>query len=195
MKLEEIFKDEMKPIFNPQVREFIISCNKLVPDYFWSWAASTTGKYHPKVSLGRQGLIRHTKLAVWWGVRLWKCWPNTYKNMLDEIIASLILHDIQKNGDIHCRPDNITKIHGVLLADKIEQLIKIPKGSPAIFNRIIAAIAGHMGIWTDTQFETFKPQYHHAPYTKMLCYIVHLADYCAAQKCDEKMRLLLSEGK
>ena len=36
----------------------------LIPDYFFEVAASSTGKYHPKFSLGDGGLLRHTKAAV-----------------------------------------------------------------------------------------------------------------------------------
>ena len=36
----------------------------MLPDYFFSVSASSTGKYHPSFSLGNGGLLRHTKVVV-----------------------------------------------------------------------------------------------------------------------------------
>ena len=197
MKLEEVFKDEMRSIVSDKVREFVANCNSLVPEYFWEHPASTTGKYHPEISLGKCGLIRHVKLAVWWGVEIYRCWPNTYDGMLDEIVCSLILHDIQKNGktiDSRGYPtlDNATKVHGVLLARQLGEIIQPDGSNPEIFSRIIDAVASHMGIWTADEFEDDRPENRKEPKTRMLCYIVHLADYCASRKCDNKAKQLVN---
>ena len=185
MKLEEVFKDEMRFITDEKIRNLIVDCNKLVPEYFWTCPASTTGKYHPKVSLGKFGLIRHTKLAVWWGIEINRCWSNEYLGRLNEIICALILHDIQKNGESLDKQgyptlDNSTKVHGAILAGKIAE-----ESSESI-DRIITAIGGHMGIWTAEEFKQYKPENQKDLKTRILCYIVHLADYCASRKCDDK---------
>ncbi len=189
--IEIVFKDELRLIRNDEIRKYVISCTELVPDYFWDCPASTSGKYHPAVSLGKQGLIRHTKLAVWWGVEIYRCWPNINDPLLDEVVAALILHDIRKNGDAldtrgYPTLHNATKVHGVLLAEKMWTETAWSTGITAFVIRIHAAIAGHMGIWTADEYEMDKPENQQDPKTKTLCYIVHLADYCASRKCDSK---------
>ena len=196
MKLEMTFRDEVTLIREEHLQKLIVACNVLVPEYFWTCPASTSEKYHPRISLGKGGLIRHVKLAVWWGIEIQRCWPETYDGLLDEIICALILHDLQKNGeslDSRGYPtlSNSTKVHGVVLANKITKLIEEPSKS---IERVIAAIGGHMGIWTAEDYNSYKPDNQNDSKTRTLCYIVHLADYCASRKCDaEATRLATLE--
>ena len=60
----EVFTKEISWIKNPDISKFIISAIQQLPDYFFTVAASSTGKYHPKYALGNGGLVRHTKAAV-----------------------------------------------------------------------------------------------------------------------------------
>ena len=58
------FKDELDMITQKNVKKFTAKTLLKLPDYFFTAAASSTGKYHPKYVLGEQGLLRHTKAAV-----------------------------------------------------------------------------------------------------------------------------------
>lgn len=59
-----MFKIELGNIKSEKLHDFIEYVVNLLPDYFFEVAASSTGKYHPKYSLGEGGLVRHTKAAV-----------------------------------------------------------------------------------------------------------------------------------
>ncbi|MCK4822844.1 hypothetical protein KA005_44185, partial [bacterium] len=134
-KAETVFKWELSLIHDKTIKQFVIDCfDKLCPDYFWTCPCSTTGKYHPQVSLGVGGLVRHTKLAVWWGIHLVTalCTSPELKSipitqLEDEVTATLLLHDLIKNGeglDAQGYPldRGVTGTHGVALAKKLDYI-------------------------------------------------------------------------
>lgn len=170
-KCETIFAEELRLIHDNWVRGFVIDCfEKLCPDTFWTQFASSSGKYHPRISVGEGGLVRHTKLAVWWGLELSRALCLESSN--DQTIAALLLHDLSK------RHDNIST-HGLEAAYLIRE--KINKN----YDKITEGIARHMGRWTagGEIVETHKE----------FCQLVHLADYCASRKADEKLAELGAE--
>ena len=190
-KAEQIFPNELLKIENKEIREFVIwAFNKFAPDYFWTCPCSTSGKYHPKVSLGVGGLVRHTKLAVWWGeelLRTKEMWPelvdHNTDHLHDEVIAALLLHDLVKNGEgLNARgfplDRGVTGTHGVGLAGKTTDAIE--DTDPSTYH-IIYGIACHMGVWT-TDLNYIPDD----SFTRL----VHLADYCASRKVDDEMKRL-----
>lgn len=184
-KAQKYFQQELNLIKNPDIKQFTLDVfEKLTPDYFWTVPCSTSGKYHPKISLGVGGLIRHVKLAVWWGLELAKAMEM--EQYQDEMVAALLLHDLIKNGkglDVNGYPleRGVTGTHGVDLANRIfdldKQLLR-----PYWTQRIMDGIAKHMGIWTTNN--KFKPK---TPFENL----IHLADYCASRKVDDKMAELM----
>ena len=186
---ERYFAEELAYIQNKEIKEFVLDVfDKLCPDYFWTVPCSTSGKYHPQVSLGIGGLIKHTKLAVWWGIELSKALEMEQYH--GEMVAALLLHDLIKNGkglDVHGRPleRGVTGTHGVTLADMIVNKEFDNELSLETCERIFEGIGGHMGIWTTDPF--YRPD---TPFAKL----IHLADYCASRKVDDKM-LKLNELK
>lgn len=189
-KAEEVFRSELALIHDPNIRAFILRVfDKLAPEYFWIAPASTSGKYHPAISLGEGGIVRHTKLAVWWGVELMWASPQDWPNEeADEIIAALLLHDLKKNGEALSpsgRPtmDNATAIHGVYLGEQIEKRLYPPGVDPTRQERVIIdAIETHMGKWTAEGCR--QP-------TSALERLVHMADYCASRRVDAEMKQLM----
>lgn len=203
MKAEEVFANELQMIQSLDISNFVLQCfNKLCPNYFWTVPCSTTGKYHPKISLGVGGLVRHTKLAVWWGLELIRALGSSpgLKNistvqLQDEVIAALLVHDMIKNGeglDSDGRPldRSVTGTHGVTLAAMI-----FDTGYETTISgwgeRIYYGIAGHMGIWT-TNIK-FRPNELVNPTLKVFADLIHLADYCASRKVDGKISELNRE--
>ena len=196
MKAEEVFANELQMIQSLDISNFVLQCfNKLCPNYFWTVPCSTTGKYHPKISLGVGGLVRHTKLAVWWGLELLKALGNSpgLQNipciqLQDEVIATLLLHDMVKNGkglgpDGRPLESGVTGTHGVTLAKKILDL-------EATFDivsrgRIIHGISRHMGIWTTGSLYKSSDTVKTNSTTKAFVSLIHLADYCASRKIDD----------
>ncbi|MHA1302517.1 MAG: hypothetical protein ACTSPI_02300 [Candidatus Heimdallarchaeaceae archaeon] len=200
MKVEEIFTDELSQIKDDNILSFVLDCfDEICPDYFWTCPASISGKYHPQISLGKGGLIRHTKLAVWWGYQLIRACSVGFKTipeqqLQDEVAATLLMHDMLKNGldyiEGESRCSNVVGTHGVLLAKEIEMRSLGTYLDESTRKRIIAGIAGHMGIWT-TDLE-YRPQ-NCEPGIAEFVQLVHLSDYCAAKKVDMKIDFLLIE--
>ena len=100
MKKSDVFYTELNYIQDDQIRESTKYLLDRLPDYFYIMPASTSGKYHPKFSLGEGGLVRHTKAAVRIAIELFK---DDVFNEFDEhhqdlIIMALILHDGLKQG-------------------------------------------------------------------------------------------------
>lgn len=178
---ERYFAEELASIQNKEIKKFVLDVfDKLTPDYFWTVPASTSGKYHPQISLGVGGLIRHTKLAVWWGLHLETAMQ--LEKYHDEVVATLLLHDLIKNGkELNARgfgtEPGVTGTHGVTLAKKIDNEFT-DQLTPESRVRILDGIAGHMGIWTTDSL--YQPIQEFAK-------LIHLADYCASRKVDAKM--------
>lgn len=187
-QVEKVFGNELKLIRSKEIKKFVIDVfEKLCPDYFWTVPCSTSGKYHPALALGKGGLIRHVRLAVYWGLELARAFE--LEKYQDEIVATLLLHDLIKNGkglDSKGFPleRGVTGTHGVTLAYKIktEALdINLDKTSALM---IFDGIACHMGIWTTDSI--------HRPCDKFTD-LIHLADYCASRKVDEQIKKLEQE--
>lgn len=186
---ERYFAEELAYIQNKEIKEFVLDVfDKLTPDYFWTVSCSTSGKYHPQVSLGVGGLVRHTKLAVWWGVELSKAMKM--ERYYDEVIATLLLHDLIKNGkglDSRGYPleSGVTGTHGVILAGKIRDgLIDGVLHLDFKYRKILGGIATHMGRWTTAVYNTAVEE----DVTKEnFLTLIHFADYCASRKVDAEM--------
>jgi hypothetical protein len=186
---EEIFDEELLLIKDDEIRKFVLLLfENLAPDYFWTVPSSTSGKHHPEVSLGKGGLVRHTKLAVWWAKEFIRMYDLELSEYNDEIIAATLLHDLKKNGetvDNEGKPtlENYTSMHGIYLGEQIEKLLYNLGRYPSLReHRIIEAVKTHMGRWSaDT----------HCHPTSQVGNIVHFADYCSSRKVDEKIKQLL----
>jgi hypothetical protein len=196
-RVEEVFTSELRMIKDDKIRQFVIDVfEELCPDYFWTVPCSTSGKYHPQFALGKGGLVRHVKSAVWWGIELSRALEMEQYH--DEMVAALLLHDLIKNGkglDANGYPleRGVTGTHGVTLANKINnksldhELISCP---PEI-EIILTGIASHMGIWT-TSVED-RPENLIENGHKAFAKLIHLADYCASRKVDELIVTLTKE--
>lgn len=188
-KAQKYFQQELNLIKDPEIKQFVLDVfERLTPDYFWIVPCSTSGKYHPKISLGTGGLIRHVKLAVWWGLELAKAMKM--EQYQDEVVAALLLHDLIKNGkglgsDGKPLEQGVTGTHGVDLAKKIRnEILDGEKLDGTTAYIITSGIAEHMGRWTAERSAYFKVD---TKFTQL----IHLADYCASRKVDDKMAELM----
>lgn len=192
---ERYFTEELASIQNKEIKKFVLNVfDKFTPDYFWTVPCSTSGKYHPQVSLGVGGLIRHTKLAVWWGIELLHALGSSPElkditTLQNEVIATLLLHDMIKNGkglnaQGYPLDRGVTGTHGVALATMIFD-DGYDTTLPAWKERIFIGIACHMGVWTTNP--EYKPDYIMNRVHRAFAQLIHLADYCASRKVDAKM--------
>jgi hypothetical protein len=157
-------------IKNEQIRTNTQLIYGELPDYFEKVAASSTGKYHPRFSLGEGGLLRHTQCAVEIAIELFRIKGF---NILQEdiILSSLILHDGLKHGHIHTK--YTIKDHAEQMADWLKTKWKDNYFDGSL--NIISCIETHMGQWSirrepETELEHF----------------VHMCDYLASRKLYDK---------
>jgi hypothetical protein len=179
MDKNKIFEQELDYILNPSIRKFAEMVINLLPDYFFEIPASSTGKYHPKYSLGSGGLVRHTRSAVRIAIELSRLdWWKFEKDELDLCIASLLVHDGYKSGVIQERYSRAD--HPNILRGELEKSLARGFIPPEYFNQVSGMVSRHMGQWNydyKTHVEILdKPQ-------NKLEKFVHLCDYLASRKC------------
>lgn len=174
-----MFKTELGNIKNDKLHDFVECVVNLLPDYFFEVAASSTGKYHPKYSLGEGGLVRHTKAAVKIAKDLMNLEQYRFsEDEKDVIIASLILHDGMKHG-LNSSKYTVTE-HPIIMAkfirdnwshefSDIESQIEL----------ICGCVATHMGQF-NMDFKT-KKEVLAKPKSKLEQF-VHLCDYLSSRK-------------
>lgn len=175
----EIFKNELAWIEDEKKRKWCASMLEALPDYFFSVAASSTGKYHPTYALGEGGLVRHTKAAValakdLLGLEMYGRYTPSER---DNILMTLMLHDGLKHGrkdskyTVFTHPLSIVQF--LLEDDTWADYL-----SEEDFEQICGGLASHMGQWnTDARSTTTLPKPKSA-FEKF----VHQCDYLASRK-------------
>ena len=173
---------EIGLIANEDIRLLVRATLDACPLCFWTMPAATTGKYHPAISLGEGGLIRHTRavvrlachLAAMRGIEV-----GTGEH--DIIVASSILHDCCKKND---NEKYTAFMHPQRAADLIwQQATLLAAGGEdaerdAAARTISSIVACHMGRWNvNTRTGETLP----TPLTPMQ-QLVHTADYLASRK-------------
>lgn len=177
----EVFKEELSWIKTDSIREFATKAVSKLPDYFFTVAASSTGKYHPVYALGNGGLVRHTKAAagIAHGLLEIEMYSNVYsQEQKDLIITSTILHDGLKHGT---NGSNFTvATHPIEVAEWIGNDPDL-RGmlTDEQFKILYGAISKHMGQW-NTDYKS-KKEILEKPKTAIEKF-VHQADYLASRK-------------
>lgn len=173
------FNKEISYIKREHYRDNIKIMIELLPDYFFSVPASSTGKYHPVFSLGEGGLVRHTKVAVKIAYELLNdesighVFNDDEKDM---IIMALIMHDGLKSGLIK---ETYTAFDHPLLVCKyiVDNKDKLTLNDTEI-KLITNMISSHMGPWnTNNYSDVVLPK----PSNKYQRF-VHMCDFLASRK-------------
>lgn len=169
-------------IVNDDIREFARILVDGLPSYVWEVGASSTGKYHPKYSLGEGGLMRHQIAVVrflnfFFDLEQYKA-KFTNREMDLMRVAGLV-HDGRKSGEqADYEHSKFTRFeHPNLMANVVRsydgQYLKHYE-----IECIASCIESHMGQWnTDKKsiVVLYKPISDHQQ-------LVHLADYLASRK-------------
>jgi len=171
------FEEELRLIFDDNIREFTRLCVMAAPDYFFTdCPASSTGKYHPVSELGPDGTILHTKKVLTMAYELSRglgCEENR-----DQILSACIIHDLRKQGLE--KSGHTIKTHPDLAARLVEEVQKdtmlLSEGS---FNMIRNMVGYHYGLWSYGKWR--KPLDKYTP--EELC--VYVADYVVSKRCVE----------
>jgi hypothetical protein len=207
---EMAFADELAMMDRP-VRTFTRDTFAAIcPFEFFHMPAAAGGNYHPR-RFGRPGgLVLHTRLVVWWALRLAdseteECYrqPGIYR---DELVAACLLHDLCKfrpvvapMNDPPAPPwgklPHYSRSHGQWAARAIRHLwgtVRPLPVEPNTIRRIVLAVWNHMGRWSD-RWEPATPA-EVPPMGMELARLVHLADYAAAQRVDDELSSLVGDG-
>lgn len=177
----EYFKEELQTICNDNVREYTQQVLERVNDKFFHAPASSSGKYHPKYTLGDGGLYRHTRAAVKIANSLLE--TTTFNNFAsiqcDYIRAALILHDTCKSG-IDWTSEHTCFEHPAFACDLIFDTLKdnSNESEQEYQMNVTRLIACHMGEWNTSKYSTMKLP---VPISDDEIF-VHLCDYLASRK-------------
>lgn len=173
------FNEEYKCLKFEKNKENLKKLVSMLPDYFFSVAASSTGKYHPSFSLGDAGLVRHSKVTFKIGYELLK--NHTIGDIFTEsekdlILCALLVHDGLKHGT---NGSEYTVFeHPILMSDFIKENQKEFTWSNSEINFIADLIKTHMGEWTTDYKGNEVLERPKNKYQKF----VHMCDFLASRK-------------
>lgn len=149
-----------------------------LPDYFFEIPASSTGKYHPEFASTKNGLVKHTKVAVRIAKELLdNPGLNNFKdNEKDIIIMALTLHDGLKKGNPE---EKYTKVDHPLLASSFirERKDKLSLNDEEL-DLLTRIISSHMGIWNKDFNDNEVLPIPKDKYERF----VHMCDYLSSKK-------------
>lgn len=173
------FRKELSYIKDVRMLDNAKRLIELLPDYFFSVAASSTGKYHPQFAQGEAGLLRHTKAAVRLAYELTnnQCIGKAFNDKeKDLILIALIMHDGCKHGLIETK--YTVADHPLIVA----RLIRENKDKLTLTDEelelLCSMIETHMGEFNkDYKGHTLMP----LPNNRYQNF-VHMCDYLASKK-------------
>ena len=180
MDYEKEFEMELSYINDKKIKEALLKVIKLLPDYWFTIPASSTGKYHPEYALGDGGLLRHSKAAMRIGFELLSdpsIGDKYTSHEKDLMLMALLIHDGIKLG---IPKERYTRFdHPILMAEflmEYEEEIGLEMEDIEFLGDVIKT---HMGVWTKDYNgnEVLEP-----PKTKYQNF-VHMCDYLASKKC------------
>lgn len=169
------FETEINYIKDDDKKEDIKYLINLLPDYFFSIPASSTGKYHPKFASTKNGLVKHTKAAVRIAYDLFETVNNFTDEDKDLIIMALIMHDGLKKG---MKEEEYTRFDHPLLVSKLilEHASELKMGIDNV-RRICSMIESHMGKWNTSKYSKVELPIPRDEYQRF----VHRCDYIASR--------------
>ena len=179
----EVFNKELGYIQDENLRRFAKEMLDRLPDYFYTMAASTSGKYHPSYALGEGGLVRHTKAAVGIAKELFgnETVQEFNQKHKDIIVIALLLHDGIKSG--FKQENYTTTMHPLDMSKFIMKQVDLYGHIDRMdMITLCRCIGSHMGQWNKdykTQEEVLPKPVTNAEK------FVHLCDYLASRKCLE----------
>ena len=177
-KIKEL-QTEINYIKNKKYQDNLKILIELLPDYFFKVPASSTGKYHPKFTLGDGGLLRHTKAVSKIAYELYNNESITgcfNQNEKDLMMVGIILHDGLKHGINY--NEYVVFDHPLVMCEYIKDNKNKLTLTDNEIEFLINVISSHMGPWTvDYKGNEVLPK----PVNKYQKF-VHMCDYIASRK-------------
>lgn len=172
--------NQIYSIQNNDLREFVLKFfEQVVPDYFWTLPASSSGYHHPLIDRGEGGLVNHTRMVCLVAEQLIELHENL-RDDFDDILVALLIHDTFKYGLPELQSDHTVHEHPLIAADQFIKFAasekpNIPDGQ---LNRIADAVKAHSGKWTTSRYSDVElPE----PCTELERF-VHECDYIASRE-------------
>ena len=176
----KLFINEINDIKDSNLKEFTKELIANADDYFFTVAASSSGKYHPPFDLGHGGLVRHTKCVAFMAKSVAESMIFNERDT-DLLIVAAIAHDIKKqgNGSGH----HTVWEHPTLAMNYVYETYKnnnfnIPKED---IIKIGNAVNSHMGKWGNHEMFLKGNQPLPLPETEFEK-ALQIADYIASRK-------------
>lgn len=178
MSKSEQLQRELNLIHDDTLRTIVTDfLNIRVPDYFYVVPASSIGKYHPQISQGQGGLVRHTKMAVEIANSLFELtmWGAIFDSK-DLIISALIIHDTFKLGE----PQQKYMIHDhpIVASEAFKKFAKTYTYPQEKIEVICKIVSSHMGQWARSKYCDVVLPTPQTPVEKF----AHLCDFISSQK-------------
>lgn len=191
--MKEIFDEALASIENDDIRDFAKKVIDQIDPWFWEAPAASSGKHHPRTSLGEGGLARHSLSVVRFLNYILEpemIYSQFTSRERDLMRVAALFHDTKKSGnqeDYELNPQ--TKFeHPLLAADFIRSMSGLPKNELDFCADIIAT---HMG-----QFNTSKRSNIVLPKPENKYQIlVHLCDYISSRRDVEVRTDMVPEYK
>lgn len=175
----DYFKIELNYIKNKTIRDACIYMINLLPNYFFEIPASSTGKYHPDFAGEKNGLVKHTKVAVRMAVELMTLESIELKYSSDEkdlIIMALLIHDGLKSG---MKKEEYTRFdHPILISNLVMDNKDHLNLTDEQLGKLTSMLKSHMGRWNVNNYSSVvlpKPK-------TALENFVHMCDFLASRK-------------
>ena len=189
------FDEILATIENDDLRYFAAKCVNSIDPWFWIAPAASSGKYHPRTSLGEGGLARHTLSVVRflnYILEVENIQSQFTSRERDIMRIAAMMHDTKKSGNQEDYEKNKqTKFdHPILAADFVRS---IGEGliSEEELKLCADIISTHMG-----QFNTSKRSDVVLPKPKSKYEIlVHVCDYISSRKDVEVRTDMVPEYK
>jgi 23S rRNA maturation-related 3'-5' exoribonuclease YhaM len=168
---------------NDDMKKFAEAVIEAAPEYWKIVPASSSGKYHPKMSLNEGGLIRHTLALVQfinWTFQIESMSVGWTSRERDIVRIAGMMHDSFKSGSqADYEKNKYTKHeHPIIAANAIRKYKGCEIISDEEIECIATAIESHMGSWnTSSRSDIVLP----LPKNKFQK-ILHWADYLASRK-------------
>lgn len=169
------FKQELNYIKSESKRKDLEYLINLLPEYFFTIPASSTGKYHPKFASTNNGLVKHTKAAVRIAYDLFETVNNFTDDDKDLIIMALVMHDGLKKGyeeETYTRFDHPLLVSELIMKHANELEMDIDD-----VRKMCTLIESHMGKWNKSNYSKVELP---IPKTEIQRF-VHRCDYLASR--------------
>ena len=179
MNKVEMVKTELNYIKNSRIKKSAEIFVNMLPDYFFTTAASSTGKYHPAFAAGEGGLLRHSKAAAYIlnEIISTKTFGSDFTpDEKDLLRFAILVHDGFKHG---ITEEQYTKHeHPLICATCIRAAKDKMELTDEEIEYVATAVESHMGEWNTSNYSDIEL----ALPTSKAQKLVHLADFLSSKK-------------